>query len=208
MAEEGARVVLAARDTGKLGDLASETGARAVACDASVPEQVEALFADVDATEGAPRLVVFNPSRRVPGPFVDIDPEAVADAIMVSAYGGFLVGQAGGAAHALGVAGGTILFTGASASVKGYPRSAAFAMGKFALRGLVQSMARELAPQNIHVAHFVIDGGIRKLGVDDDVGEAKLDPNAIARTYLERAPAGSQRVDLGEWSSDPGWRTF
>jgi len=113
---------------------------------------------------------------------------------MVSAYGGFLVGQAA-ARRMLARGEGTILFTGASASVKGYAKSAAFAMGKFALRGLVQSMARELAPQNIHVAHFVIDGGIRKLGIDDDSGEAKLDPDAIARSYL-----AVHRQDRSAWT--------
>jgi NAD(P)-dependent dehydrogenase (short-subunit alcohol dehydrogenase family) len=194
LSADGAQVVLAARNAGKLDPLVAETGARAVACDASDPDQVAALFADVEAAEGAPSLVIFNPSRRVPGPLVDIDPAEVASALMVSAYGGFLVGQAA-ARSMLARGGGTILFTGASASVKGYPRSAAFAMGKFALRGLAQSMARELAPQNIHVAHFVIDGGIRKLGVDEDSGEAKLDPDAIARSYL-----AVHRQDRSAWT--------
>jgi len=194
LSAEGAQVVLAARNVEKLGPLMAETGARAVTCDASDPDQVEALFADVEAAEGTPSLVIFNPSRRVPGSLVDIDPAEVASAIMVSAYGGFLVGQAA-ARCMLARGGGTILFTGASASVKGYAKSAAFAMGKFALRGLVQSMARELAPQNIHVAHFVIDGGIRKLGIDDDSGEAKLDPDAIARSYL-----AVHRQDRSAWT--------
>ena len=202
LAGEGARVVLAARNVEKLAPLSAETGARAVACDAGDAGEVEALFADVDRTEGAPGLVVYNPSRRVPGALVDIDPSEVERAIRVSAYGGFLVGQAA-ARRMLARGGGSILFTGASASVKGYPRSAAFAMGKFALRGLAQSMARELAPQNIHVAHFVIDGGIRKRGVDEDPDDAKLDPDAIARSYLavhrQHRSAWTWEVELRPW---------
>ena len=201
LAQQGTQVVLAARNAGKLSALVAETGARAVACDAAKPEDVAALFADVDAAEGTPDLVVFNPSRRVPGPLVDIDPGEVAAALMVSAFGGFLVGQA--AARRMLVRGsGSILFTGASASVKGYPKSAAFAMGKFALRGLAQSMARELAPRNIHVAHFVIDGGIRKPGsLDDD--DRTLHGDAIAASYLavHRQPrsAWTWEMELRPW---------
>ena len=202
LAEQGAQVVLAARNVSKLSALVADTGARAIACDASMPEQVEALFADVDAAEGAPNLVVFNPSRRVPGPLIDIDSGEVAAALMISAFGGFLVGQAA-ARRMLMRGSGSILFTGASASVKGYPKSAAFAMGKFALRGLAQSMARELAPQNIHVAHFVIDGGIRKPGKLDDDGDGTLHPDAIAGSYLavHRQPrsAWTWEMELRPW---------
>jgi NAD(P)-dependent dehydrogenase (short-subunit alcohol dehydrogenase family) len=201
LAQRGTQIVLAARNAGKLSALVAETGARAVACDAAKPEDVAALFADVDAAEGTPDLVVFNPSRRVPGPLVDIDPGEVAAALMVSAFGGFLVGQA--AARRMLVRGsGSILFTGASASVKGYPKSAAFAMGKFALRGLAQSMARELAPRNIHVAHFVIDGGIRKPGsLDDD--DKTLHADAIAASYLavhqQPRSAWTWEMELRPW---------
>jgi NAD(P)-dependent dehydrogenase (short-subunit alcohol dehydrogenase family) len=202
LAGEGARVVLAARDVDKLSALVAETGARAVACDASRPEQVQALFAAVDAAEGTPDLVVFNPSRRVPGPLVELDPEEVAGALMVAAFGGFLVGQAA-ARRMLARGSGSILFTGASASVKGYPRSAAFAMGKFALRGLAQSMARELAPQNIHVAHFVIDGGIARPGDVDDGADRKLRPDAIASAYLavhrQHRSAWTWEMELRPW---------
>ena len=203
LCEQGTQVVLAARDVGKLSTLVADTGARAVACDVSEPQQVEALFSDVDAEEGAANLVVFNPSRRTPGPLVDLDPEEVAKGLMITAFGGFLVGQAA-ARRMLARGGGSILFTGASASVKGYPRSASFAMGKFALRGLVQSMARELAPQNIHVAHFVIDGGIRKLGdAGDDGGDAMLHPDAIARSYLDvhrqHRSAWTWEMELRPW---------
>jgi NAD(P)-dependent dehydrogenase (short-subunit alcohol dehydrogenase family) len=202
LAEQGAQVVLAARDVGKLSALVASTGARAVACDASDPEQVHALFADIDAAEGAPHLVVYNPSRRVPGPLADIDPAEVAKALMVTAYGGFLVGQAA-ARRMLGRGSGSILFTGASASVKGYPKSAAFAMGKFALRGLAQSMARELAPQNIHVAHFVIDGSIAKAGAADAGGDKSLNPDAIAESYLavhrQHRSAWTWEMELRPW---------
>jgi len=202
LAEDGDRVVLAARDVGKLSALLASTGARAVACDASKPEQVEALFADVDAREGPADLVVFNASRRVPGPLVDIDPDDVCAALMVSAFGGFLVGQAA-ARRMLARGSGSILFTGASASVKGYPKSAAFAMGKFALRGLAQSMARELAPQNIHVAHFVIDGGIARPGERDDPGDKWLQADAIAAAYLavhrQHRSAWTWEMELRPW---------
>ncbi len=202
LAARGARVVLAARNVEKLSGLVAEVGARAVACDASEPEQVEALFANVDAGEGTPSLVVFNPSRRVPGPLVEVDAQAVYQSLMVTAFGGFLVGQAA-ARRMLARGAGSILFTGASASVKGYPKSAAFAMGKFALRGLAQSMARELAPRNIHVAHFVIDGGIRKPGGRDDGDDAMLDPDAIARSYLDvhrqQRSAWTWEMELRPW---------
>ena len=203
LAGQGAQVILAARNVDKLSSLVAEIGARSVVCDASEPEQVEALFADVDAGEGAPSLVAFNPSRRVPGPLVDVDAREVARSLMVTAFGGFLVGQAA-ARRMLKRGGGSILFTGASASVKGYARSAAFAMGKFALRGLAQSMARELAPQNIHVAHFVIDGGIRKPGTgDDDAADTMLDPDAIARSYLDvhrqHRSAWTWEMELRPW---------
>ena len=201
LAKRGSQVVLAARDVGKLSALVADTGARAVACDAGKPEEVAALFADVDGVEGTPNLVVFNPSRRVPGALVDIDPEEVAAALMVSAYGGFLVGQAA-ARRMLERGSGTILFTGASASVKGYAKSAAFAMGKFALRGLAQSMARELAPRNIHVAHFVIDGGIRKPGTPDD-DDKTLHADAIAASYLavhqQHRSAWTWEMELRPW---------
>lgn len=202
LAAEGAQLVLAARNVSKLSALVADSGARAVACDASQPEQVHALFADVDAAEGAPSLVVFNPSRRVPGPLVDIDPGEVAASLMVTAFGGFLVGQAA-ARRMLERGRGSILFTGASASVKGYPKSAAFAMGKFALRGLAQSMARELAPQNIHVAHFVIDGGIARRGDADNGGDRMLNPDAIAESYLavhrQQRSAWTWEMELRPW---------
>jgi len=150
-------------------------------------------------------VVVYNPSARVRGPLVELDPEAVEAALKLTAFGGFLVGQA--AARAMLPAGkGTILFTGASASVKGYARSAPFAMGKFALRGLAQSMARELQPVGIHVAHVVIDGGIRNPGRAEppDKPDSLLDPEAIADSYLHliRQPRStwSWEIELRPWT--------
>jgi NAD(P)-dependent dehydrogenase (short-subunit alcohol dehydrogenase family) len=204
-AKRGMRVALAARNTGKLAALVAETGAKAYMCDASQPAAVQALFRSLDADLGAPALVCYNASARARGPFVELDPAAVAKALEVSAYGGFLVAQEA-AKRMLPLGRGTILFTGASASVKGYPQSAPFAMGKFALRGLAQSMARELAPQGIHVAHFVIDGGIRQPGETraERGPDGFLDPDAIAQTYLQihdqPRSAWTWEVELRPWT--------
>ena len=200
-AREGMRIVLAARNGAKLAALAEETGAAVHACDASRREDVDALFDAVLEAQGVPDLVVFNPSARVRGAVADIDPEEVERAIAITAYGGFLVGRR--AAMAMRERGsGSIQFTGASASVKGYPESGCFAMGKFALRGLAQSMARELAPKGVHVAHFVIDGGIESdVRVPDH--EEWLDPDAIAQTYLhvhrQHRSAWTWEVELRPW---------
>lgn len=204
-AKRGMKVALAARNTEKLATLAAETGARVYACDAADPAAVLALFESVDRDLGAPTLVIYNASSRVRGPFVEIDPAQVAKALEVSAYGGFLVAQAA-AKRMLAAGSGSILFTGASASVKGYPQSASFAMGKFALRGLAQSIARELAPKGIHVAHFVIDGGIAQPG-ETRAGRGPdgfLNPDAIAQTYLQihdqPRSAWTWEVELRPWT--------
>jgi NAD(P)-dependent dehydrogenase (short-subunit alcohol dehydrogenase family) len=197
-ATEGMAVAIAARDTGKLAALAKETKARSYAVDASEAAAVAAMFQAIDRDLGPLDIVVYNASGRVRGPFDELDPAAVEKAIAVTAYGGFLVGQQ--AARRMVERGrGSILLTGASASVKGYAMSAPFAMGKFALRGLAQSMARELAPKGIHVGHFVIDGSIGR----DPAGDARLDPDAIAQTYLaiHRQPrsAWTWEVELRPW---------
>lgn len=205
-AAEGMQVALAARDPGKLDRLVGETGARAYACDASEPGEVDALFAALDGDLGTPDLVVYNPSGRARGPVTELDPETVRNALLVSCYGGFLVGQAA-ARRMLDQGGGSILFTGASASVKGYANSSCFAMGKFGLRGLAQSMARELAPKNIHVGHFVIDGGILAAGGDPRAGgrgeDGMLLPDEIAKTYLQihrqQRSAWTWEVELRPW---------
>ena len=183
-AREGIRVALAARKIEKLGALCTETGARAFACNATDPGEVERLFGLVEREMGVPDLVVYNASARARGSFVDLVPADVAQAIAVSAFGGFLVAQQA-VKRMLPNKHGAILFTGASASVKGYAQSAPFAMGKFALRGLAQSMARELSPQGIHIAHFVIDGGIRSATRSEqtDRPDSMLDPDAIALNY-------------------------
>ncbi len=204
----GMNVVLAARDVDKLADLLDETNAKTYVCDCTDADQVAALFAGVQTDLGTPSVVVFNASRRVRGTIDELDPEEVKQAVLVTAYGGFLVGQA--AAQAMIPAGkGTILFTGASAGVKGFPMSATFAMGKFGLRGLAQSMARELHPKNIHVAHIVIDGGIRnphrqgRVEGSDDTPDKWLDPDAIADTYFhlhrQDRSAWAWEIELRPW---------
>ncbi|TWB14153.1 short-subunit dehydrogenase [Nitrospirillum amazonense] len=205
LAAEGYRVALAARNTGKLAELVAETGARAYAVDAAEPEAVVRLFEQVDTDLGVPELVVFNASARARGPVQDLDPAQVLESLRVSAYAGFLVAQA--AAVRMRVLGrGSILLTGATASVKGLAGSTPFAMGKFALRGMAQSLARELAPQNIHVAHFVIDGGVAsswsKPG-EEGPADKWLDPDAIAREYLhihnQHRSAWTWEVELRPW---------
>ncbi|HKX09438.1 MAG TPA: SDR family NAD(P)-dependent oxidoreductase [Stellaceae bacterium] len=204
-AKSDMKVALAARKPPKLEALARETGARVYACDASSRSGVPALFKSVTADLGAPDLVVYNPSYRTRGPLTELDPVEVEKALMVTCYGGFLVGQA--AARLMLERGhGSIQFTGASASVKGYAQSAPFAMGKFGLRGLVQSMARELAPKNIHVAHFVIDGGIKQQNdtrLAQRGADGMLEPDAIAETYLnihrQHRSAWTWEVELRPW---------
>ena len=205
--KEGMKVALAARDTKKLNGLVNEIDGRAYPCDASMPKDVDNLFDSVAKDLGAPRLVVYNASGRVRGPITELDPEEVRKTIMITCYGGFLVGQA--AAKRMIKAGqGTILFTGASASIKGFANSAAFAMGKLGLSGLVQSMARELQPQKIHVAQVVIDGGIcdpaRPERATSRGPDGCLDPDAIAQTYRhlhrQHRRAWASHVELRPWS--------
>jgi NAD(P)-dependent dehydrogenase (short-subunit alcohol dehydrogenase family) len=200
------RVGIAARDTAKLAALARETGALAVACDATNALQIEAMFSSIEQKWGMPDLVVYNASYRARGPLVQLDPKEVARTIEVTAYAGFLVAQAA-AKRMLARESGAIFFTGASASVKGYAESAPFAMGKFALRGLAQSMARELAPKGIHVAHFVIDGGISRgagdLRADERGADGMLLPEEIAKNYLhvyrQHRSAWTWEVELRPW---------
>lgn len=201
-------VTLAARDTGKLAALLQETGAQAVPLDAAVPASMAALIENLPA---APKLCVYNPSYRVRGPITEVDPSEVRRALDVTAYGAFLMGQAAAKAMLSAAPGadgirGTILFTGASAGVKGFAQSAAFAMGKFAQRGLAQSMARELHPQGIHVAWINIDGGIESERRPPIPGapDTRLDPDAIAESYLTllRQPrsAWSSELTLRPWT--------
>lgn len=200
---QGRPLLLAARNVDKLAGQARDLAADVRACDATCEEQVVALFEHAENSMGTPELVLYNASRRAPGSIAELDAEAVREALMVSAFGGFLVGREA-SRRMLQRGGGSIFFTGASASVKGFPRSAAFAMGKFALRGLAQSMARELGPRNIHVAHFIIDGGIAGPGRHGGgVADALLDADAIAATYLQthaqHRSAWSDEVALRPW---------
>jgi NAD(P)-dependent dehydrogenase (short-subunit alcohol dehydrogenase family) len=200
----GMTVALAARRAGDLSALAEEVAGKAFACDATKQAEVGKLFADVEAAFGAPDVVVYNASYRTRGPFVELEPAEVERTLTVSAFGGFLVAQEA-AKRMLPRGHGAIMFTGASASVKGYAQSAPFAMGKFALRGLAQSMARELSPHGIHVAHVVVDGGIRsERRVDPaDKPDSLLDPDAIAQSYLhllqQNRSAWAWEIELRPW---------
>ncbi len=203
-AHAGMNVALAARRTDKLAGLSVETRASVHACDARDPHAVAALFDAVEARHGAPDLVLYNASARVRGPVTELDPEAVRQAMEVSAFGAFLVAQQA-AKRMLAKGHGAIALTGATAGVKGFADSSSFALGKFALRGLAQSLARELSPHGIHVAHFVIDGGIRS-AVRPDSAEAPdstLDPDAIAQTYWhvlhQHRSAWSWEVEVRPW---------
>lgn len=204
LAKEGIRVALAARTTDDLAALVDEIGGRAFACDATQPAQVAKLFSDLDAALGAPEIVVYNASHRARGPLVDLDPADVEKSLAVSAFGGFLVAQQA-VRRMLAKKHGVVLFTGASASLKGFAQSAPFAMGKFALRGLAQSMARELGPMGIHVAHVVIDGAIKSAARPEpaDRPASMLDPNAIAASYLhlihQPHSAWSWEIELRPW---------
>ena len=204
LAARGHKLVLAARDTGKLAALEAETGATGVACDASKPEEVEALFDAVDGLGDDLAVVVYNPSFRVRGPLAGLAAGDVLKSLEVTAFGAFLTAQQA-VRRMLPRRAGTILFTGASAGVKGYPRSAPFAMGKFALRGLAQSMARELHPQGIHVGHVVIDGAIRNPGRSEpaDRPGSMLDPDRIAEAYMQLIDqdrsAWSWEIELRPW---------
>jgi NAD(P)-dependent dehydrogenase (short-subunit alcohol dehydrogenase family) len=198
------KIALAARSVDDLSSLTKETSAKTFACDASKRGEVQKLFADLDAAKLTPDVVVYNASFRTRGPLVDLNPADVEKSLAVSAYGGFLVAQEA-ARRMLPKKHGAIVFTGASASVKGYAQSAPFAMGKFALRGLAQALARELAPQGIHVAHVVVDGGIRSARRTEpaDAPDSLLDPDAIAQSYLHllKQPrnAWSWEIELRPW---------
>lgn len=203
--DKGLQLSLAARNPDKLSALCAETGAKAYACDASDPAAVGALFETLDSTPGgAPDVVVYNPSARQRGPFAELDSDAVLSALKITAYGGFLVAQQA-VRRMLPRGQGAILLTGASASVKGYPLSAPFAMGKFALRGMAESLAREVQPQGIHVAHFVIDGAIRNPGRENpaDKPDSLLDPHAIALTYWQ-----TLKQDRSAWTSEVALRPW
>jgi NADP-dependent 3-hydroxy acid dehydrogenase YdfG len=206
LAREGTKLMLAARTTDKLATLAAETSASVFSCDASKADAVAGLFRQADHVLGPIDIVLYNASQRVRGPITDLDPAAVAQALEVTALGAFYVGCEA-ARRMVPRGSGTILFTGASAGIKGFAQSAPFAMGKFALRGLAQSMARELHPKGVHVVHFLIDGGVRNAErgrvEPDDAPDSLLDPHAIAETYMAaiRQPrnAWSAEIEIRPW---------
>ncbi len=203
-AKSGMKVTIAARRLENLAALAKEVGGEAFTCDASKREQVVKLFADVEAAGGAPDVVVYNASYRTRGPFIELDPAEVEKSVAVTAFGAFLVAQEA-AKRMVPKGHGAIFLTGASAGVKGYPQSAPFAMGKFALRGMAQSMARELSPQGVHVIHIVVDGGIRSARRVEppDKPDSMLDPDAIAQSYLDllrqNRSAWSWEIEVRPW---------
>ena len=207
--KNGMKVALAARNVKKLDGLVKEIDARGYPCDASSPTDVKNLFQSVNQDLGDPTLVVYNASGRIRGPVTELNPEDVRQTILITCYGGFLIGQEA-ARRMLKAGRGTLLFTGASASVKGYANSPAFAMGKMGLTGLVQSMARELQPRNIHVAQVVIDGGIdspeRPERRNARGPDGCLDPDAIAQTYLhlhrQHRSSWAYHIELRPWSEE------
>lgn len=203
-AAEGLEVALASRNPDKLAALCGEIGASSFAVDAADPDEVAGLFEALDVSVGTPDVVVYNASFRTRGPFETLEPAEVAKTLAVTAYGAFLVAQQA-VRRMLPENHGAVLLTGASAGVKGYKHSAPFAMGKFALRGMAQSMARELSPQGIHVAHFVIDGGIRSATRIDPENnpDSFLDPAAIADSYWhvlnQPRSAWAWEIELRPW---------
>jgi NAD(P)-dependent dehydrogenase (short-subunit alcohol dehydrogenase family) len=204
LAGAGLKVGLGARNVAKLGPLVAETGATAFAVDAADPASVAQLFDAVDAALGPPDVVIYNASARAHGPLAELDPEAVRQAVEITSFGAFLVARQA-ARRMLPHGHGALLFTGATAGVKGFAQSAAFAMGKFALRGLAQSAARELGPRGVHVAHVIVDGGVRSDRRPDPAGspDSTLSPEGVAQAYLDllRQPrdAWSFEVDLRPW---------
>ena len=199
------KVAIAARNVAKLATLAETSNVDVFTCDASNINQVQTLFKKVDKTLGTPDLVIYNPSARVRGGIVEVDPEDTRKAINITCFGAFLVAQEA-AKRMVKRGSGSIFFTGASASVKGYANSSVFAMGKFGLRGLAQALARELHPQNIHIGHFIIDGGIKadhRPERNDPGDDSMLKPEAIAETYLQfhrqHRSSWSWEIELRPW---------
>ena len=197
-ASKNMNIVLAARNVDKLQNLKEEINAQTLKCDSSDIESVSNLFKETDKTIGIPNLVIYNPSVRLKGSITELDPKQTQEAINVTCFGAFLVAQEA-SKRMLKRKSGSIFFTGASASIKGFANSSVFAMGKFGLRGLAQSLARELHPKNIHIGHFIIDGGIGRQSMGT---YEMINPNAIAKTYLQ-----FHNQDKSAWSWEVELRT-
>ena len=198
-ASKNMNVVLATRNINKLQELKEETNATTFKCDASNIKSVSSLFQETDKKIGTPNLVIYNPSARLRGSITELDPQKTREAINITCFGAFLVAQEA-AKRMLKRKSGSIFFTGATAGIKGFANSSVFAMGKFGLRGLTQSLARELHPQNIHIGHFIIDGGI---GRQPYGNYEMIHPDSIAKTYLEfhyqDPSAWSWEIELRTW---------
>ena len=195
---KGMKVILAARDISKLENLKKEVKGETYKCDSSNIESVKNLFKETDKKIGIPNLVIYNPSARLKGSIIELDPQKTQEAINVTCFGAFLVAQEA-SKRMLKRKSGSIFFTGATAGIKGFAKSSVFAMGKFGLRGLAQSLARELHPQNIHIGHFVIDGAIGKEPFGD---YETINPDSIAKTYLD-----FYNQDKSAWSWEVELRT-
>jgi len=172
-------------------------------CDAGNPASVASAFTHIRDTLGEPRVLIYNAGSYAPGGILEMDPERFESAWRANCLGGFLTARE--VLPAMGKRGsGTLLFTGATAALRGGARFAGLAVGKFGLRALAQSMAREFGPKGIHVAHFVIDGQIATPGAleqqPDRDEETFLAPAAIAETYWQvhrqERSAWSLEVDL------------
>ena len=198
-ASKNMTVILAARNIDKLKELKKETNAITYQCDASSIESVSNLFKETDKIIGTPNLVIYNPSVRLRGGIIELDPQQTQEAINVTCFGAFLVSQEA-TKRMLRRKSGSIFFTGATAGIKGFANSSVFAMGKFGLRGLAQSLARELHPQNIHIGHFIIDG---RIGRQPNSNHEMIHPDSIAKTYLEfhyqDPSAWSWEIELRTW---------
>ena len=203
LASDGCQVVLGARNVEKLEGLCTETGAKAIQCDATSVDSVQDLFTTMQNDVGIADFVLYNASAYTADSITDLDPDRVRDSIMLTAFGAFLVAQQAVIGMKQLGGGGALFFTGATASIKGFPSFAPFAMGKFALRGLAQSLARELGPQGIHVAHFIIDGGIASDRHPQTGEHVMLEPDSIAETYMavlkQHRSAWTQEIDLRPW---------
>ena len=199
---EGMNIAFAARNIKKLKPLASDIDALCIECDAANPDQVKKMFEQVDNKIGSPSIVIYNPSARIRGSIETLDPTDTKTALDTTCYGAFLVAQQA-AIRMLELGSGSIFFTGASAGLKGFANSSVFAMGKFGLRGLAQSLARELHPKNIHIGHFVIDGGIKSAQRPDNGNQSLLCPDEIAKAYLnfhkQERSSWAWEIELRPW---------